>query len=153
TVKTTVDRLSPTRVKLNISVTPEELKPRIDHAYKHIAESVNIPGFRKGKVPAPIIDQRVGRGEVLSHAVNDGLDTFYRAAADEVKVRPMGRPAGDNAELPDASDPRGDHQITGEVDVRPDFDLPQLDGLKLTVDAVEVTESEVEDALQNLLTR
>lgn len=152
-MKTTVDRLSPTRVKLNISVTPEELKPSIDHAYKHIAESVNIPGFRKGKVPAPIIDQRVGRDEVLSHAVNDGLDKFYRAAADEAKVRPMGRPTADIVELPDVKDFSGDLEITVEVDVRPDFDLPKLDGLKLTVDAFEVTEPEVDEELQNLLTR
>ncbi|MBX3094001.1 MAG: trigger factor [Cryobacterium sp.] len=152
-MKTTVDRLSPTRVKLNISVTPEELKPSIDHAYKHIAESVTIPGFRKGKVPAPIIDQRVGRGEVLSHAVNDGLDGFYRAAADEAKVRPMGRPTADIVELPDVKDFSGDLQITVEVDVRPDFDLPKLDGLKLTVDAFEVTDAEVDEELQNLLTR
>ena len=152
-MKTTVDRLSPTRVKLSISVTPEELKPSIDHAYKHIAESVNIPGFRKGKVPAPIIDQRVGRDEVLSHAVNDGLDKFYRAAADEAKLRPMGRPTADVVELPDVKDFSGDLQITVEVDVRPDFDLPKLEGLKLTVDAFEVTDAEVDEELQNLLTR
>ncbi|HRP99805.1 MAG TPA: trigger factor [Terrimesophilobacter sp.] len=152
-MKTTVDRLSPTRVKLNITVTPEELKPSIDHAYKHIAESVNIPGFRKGKVPAPIIDQRIGREEVLNHAVNDGLDKFYRAAADEAKVRPMGRPTADIVELPNVKDFAGDLEITVEVDVRPDFDLPKLDGLKLTVDAVDVTETEVDEELQNLLTR
>lgn len=152
-MKTTVDRLSPTRVKLNITVTPEELKPSIDHAYKHIAESVTIPGFRKGKVPAPIIDQRVGRDEVLNHAVNDGLDKFYRAAADEAKVRPMGRPTADVVELPNVKDFTGDLHVTVEVDVRPDFELPKLDGLKLTVDAFEVTDEEVEEELQNLLTR
>lgn len=152
-MKTTVDRLSPTRVKLNITVSPDELKPSIDHAYKHIAESVNIPGFRRGKVPAPIIDQRVGREEVLNHAINDGLDKFYRAAADEAKVRPMGRPTADIVELPNVKDFSGDLHVTVEVDVRPEFDLPKLDGLKLTVDAFEVTDEEVEEELQNLLTR
>ena len=88
-VSTTVEKLSPTRVKLSITVTPEELKPSIDHAYKHIAESVNIPGFRKGKVPPPIIDQRVGRAEVLNHAVSEGLDRLYREAAQEEKLRPL----------------------------------------------------------------
>ncbi|HRN28367.1 MAG TPA: trigger factor, partial [Terrimesophilobacter sp.] len=135
------------------TVTPEELKPSVDHAYKHIAEQINIPGFRKGKVPAPIIDQRIGREEVLNHAVNDGLDKFYRAAADEAKVRPMGRPTADIVELPNVKDFAGDLEITVEVDVRPDFDLPKLDGLKLTVDAVDVTETEVDEELQNLLTR
>ena len=147
-MKTTVDRLSPTRVKLTISVTPEELKPSLDHAYKHIAEQVTIPGFRKGKVPAPIIDQRVGREEVLNHAVSDGLDRFYREAADEAKVRPLGRPSADIVELPNLKDYSGDLLITVEVDVRPDFTLPKLDGLKLTVDAVEVTDDEVEQDLQ-----
>jgi len=152
-VKTTVDRLSPTRVKMTIAITPEELKPSVDHAYKHIAEQVNIPGFRKGKVPAPIIDQRVGRGEVLNHAVNDALDTFYRKAADEEKLRPLGRPEADVSELPDVKDFSGDLVVTVEVDVRPEFTLPKLDGLKLTVDAVEVTDDEVDAELQNLLTR
>ncbi|MBX3078197.1 MAG: trigger factor [Cryobacterium sp.] len=152
-MKTTVDRLSPTRVKLTISVTPEELKPSLDHAYKHIAEQVTIPGFRKGKVPAPIIDQRVGREEVLNHAVSDGLDRFYRQAADEVKVRPLGRPTADIVELPSLKDFSGDLLVTVEVDVRPDFTLPKLDGLKLTVDAVEVTDDEVEQELQALLSR
>jgi trigger factor len=152
-VKTTVDRLSPTRVKLTISVTPEGLKPSVDHAYKHIAEQVNIPGFRKGKVPAPIIDQRVGREEVLNHAVSDGLDRFYRQAADEVKVRPLGRPTADIVELPNVKDFTGDLLVTVEVDVRPEFTLPNLDGLALTVDAVDVTDDEVEQELQALLSR
>ena len=152
-MKTTVDRLSPTRVKMTIAITPDELKPSLDHAYKHIAEQVNIPGFRKGKVPAPIIDQRVGRGEVLNHAVSDALDTFYRKAADEEKIRPLGRPEADIAELPNVKDFSGDLIVTIEVDVRPEFTLPKLDGMKLTVDAVEVTDAEVDEELQNLLSR
>ena len=89
---TSVEKLSPTRAKLTISVTPEELKPSIAHAYEHIAEQINVPGFRKGKVPPPIIDQRVGKAAVLEHAVNEGLDGFYRAAVAEHELRPLGRP-------------------------------------------------------------
>ncbi|MCU1584015.1 MAG: trigger factor [Microbacteriaceae bacterium] len=152
-MKTTVEKLSPTRVKLSISVTPEELKPSIDHAYTHIAESVNIPGFRKGKVPPPIIDQRVGRDEVLNHAVSDGLDKFYRQAIEEQKIRPLGRPEADIQGLPSTKDFSGDLEVVVEVDVRPDVTLPDLDGLSLTVDAIEVTDDEVEAELQNLLTR
>lgn len=152
-MKTSVERLNPTRVKMTITVTPEELKPSVDHAYKHIAEQINIPGFRKGKVPAPIIDQRVGREEVLNHAVSDGLDKFYRQAAEEAKVRPLGRPSADIVELPNLKDFSGDLTVTVEVDVRPEFTLPKLDGLKLTVDAVEVTDDEVEQELQELLSR
>jgi trigger factor len=149
-VTTTVEKLTPTRVKLTISVTPEELKPSIDHAYQHIAESVTIPGFRKGKVPPPIIDQRVGRAEVLNHAVSDGLDRFYRQAASEEKVRAVGRPEADILEWPDEKTFAGDLKITVEVDVRPEFDLPEYHGLKLTVENPDVTDADIDTELENL---
>jgi trigger factor len=152
-VKTTVDKLSPTRVKLTIAVTPEELRPSIDHAYGHIAESINVPGFRKGKVPPPIVDQRVGRAEVLNHAVSDGLDKFYRQAVDENSIRPLGRPEADITELPSIKDFSGDLTVTVEVDVRPEFTMPPLDGLQLTVDAIEVNDEDVETELKNLQSR
>jgi trigger factor len=152
-VATTVEKLSPTRVKLNITVTPDELKPSIKHAYEHIAEQVNIPGFRKGKVPPPIIDQRVGRAEVLNHAVSDGLDKFYREAADEQKLRPLGRPEADVTQWPEEKDFSGDLQFSVEVDVRPEFTIPAYDKLTLEVDAVEVTPDEVEAELENLRSR
>ncbi len=91
----TVEKLSPTRVKLSITVTPEDLKPSIAHAYEHIAQDVQIPGFRKGKVPAPIIDQRVGRGAVIEHAVTEALDGVFREAAAEHNLRVVGRPSAD----------------------------------------------------------
>jgi len=152
-VKTTVEKLSPTRVKLSISVTPEELKPSITHAYEHIGSQVNIPGFRKGKVPPQLIDQRVGRAEVLNHAVNDGLDKFYRQAVTEQKIRVLGRPEADVTTLPDVKDFSGDLVVTIEVDVRPDFDLPNYEGLALTVDAVEVSADDVKDELDALRSR
>ena len=152
-VATTVEKLSPTRVKLSITVTPDELKPSIDHAYKHIAESVTIPGFRKGKVPPPIIDQRVGRAEVLNHAVSEGLDRYYREAADAEKIRPLGRPEADVTTWPSEKDFSGDLEFTVEVDVRPEFAMPKYDGLKLEVEPVEVTPDEVETELENLRTR
>jgi trigger factor len=118
-VTTTVEKLSPTRVKLAISVPPADLRPSIDHAYSHIAQDVSIPGFRKGKVPPPIIDQRVGRAAVLEHAVNEGLDAFFRQAIEENDLRPLGRPEADITAWPDAADFSGDLQVTVEVDVRP----------------------------------
>jgi trigger factor len=114
---------------------------------------VNIPGFRKGKVPPPIIDQRVGRGEVISHAVNEGLDKFYRDAARDENLKPLGRPSADIVALPNEKDFSGDLQITVEVDVRPDFTLPNYDGLKLEVEPVAVTPDEVEAELENLRSR
>jgi trigger factor len=152
-VQATVEKLTPTRVKLSITVTPDELKPSIDHAYQHIAEQVTIPGFRKGKVPPPIIDQRVGRAEVLNHAVSEGLDKFYREAADAEKLRPLGRPEADITQWPDEKTFAGDLLVTVEVDVRPEFALPTYDGMTLEVEPVAVTPDEVENELDTLRTR
>jgi trigger factor len=152
-VTQTVEQLSPTRVKLLISVTPEELKPSIDHAYEHIAQDVSIPGFRKGKVPPPIIDQRVGRSEVLNHAVSDGMDKFYREAAENEKVRPLGRPSADIVKWPSLDDFGGNLELAVEVDIRPEFEIPNYDGLKIEVDPITVSPDDVETELENLRTR
>jgi trigger factor len=152
-VKSTVEKLSPTRAKLTIAVTPEELRPSITHAYSHIAEEINIPGFRKGKVPPPIIDQRVGKSAVLEHAVNEGLDGFFRSAVDEYKLRPLGRPEADIVEWPSDKDFSGDLLLSIEVDVRPEIEIPAYEGLKLTVDAVEISDEEVTEELDNLRSR
>ena len=149
-VTSTVEKLSPTRVKLHITVTPDELKPSIAHAYEHIAEDVQVPGFRKGKVPAPIIDQRVGRGAVIEHAVNEGLDRFYREAAESHELRAVGRPSADVIEWPSDKDFSGDLKVEVEVDVRPEFELPEYEGTTITVDATEVDEAAVEEELERL---
>ncbi|MBW4042107.1 MAG: trigger factor [Acidobacteria bacterium] len=149
-VTTTVEKLSPTRVKLAISVPPEELKPSIAHAYSHIAEDVQIPGFRKGKVPPPIIDQRVGRGAVLEHAVNEGIDTFFREAVAANDLQPLGRPEADITAWPDAKDFSGDLELTVEVDVRPDIELPPLDKLTVIVDAIEVSDADIAQQVDEL---
>jgi len=152
-VKTTVEKLSPTRVKLSIAVTPEDLKPSIKHAYEHIAEQVSIPGFRRGKVPPPIIDQRIGRAEVLQHAVSEGIDRFYRQAIAEENVRAVGRPSADIARLPEVKDFSGDLVIDVEVDVRPEFELPKYEGLRLTVDEAKVSDEDVDAELETLRSR
>ncbi|MFG6445494.1 trigger factor [Microbacterium sp. P06] len=152
-VNSTVEKLSPTRVKLHITVSPEELKPSIAHAYEHIGQDVQVPGFRKGKVPAPIIDQRVGRGAVVEHAVNEGLDGFYRAAVEQQNLRVIGRPNAEVVELPELKDYSGDLIIDVEVDVRPEFDLPAYEGLTVTVDAVEVDEAAIDAELDSLRAR
>ena len=149
-VTTTVEKLSPTRVKLAISVQPDELKPSIAHAYSHIAEDVQIPGFRKGKVPPPIIDQRVGRGAVLEHAVNEGIDTFFREAVAANDLQPLGRPEADIVTWPDAKDFSGILELTVEVDVRPDIELPPLDKLTVIVDAIEVSEADIAQQVDEL---
>ncbi|WP_210506129.1 trigger factor [Naasia sp. SYSU D00057] len=152
-VKSVVEKLSPTRVKLEISVPPEDLKPSIEHAYKHIAEQINIPGFRKGKVPPPIIDQRVGKGAVIEHAINEGMDGFYRQALADNDLRPLGRPEADVTKLPELQDYSGDLELTIEVDVRPEFELPEYEDVTVTVDAAEVTDEEVDAELDRLRER
>ena len=152
-VNSTVEKLTPTRVKLHITVTPDELKPSIAHAYEHIAQDVQIPGFRKGKVPAPIIDQRVGRTAVLEHAVSEGLDSFYREAVDAHGVRVLGRPSADVKEWPSEKDFSGDLEVEVEVDVRPEFELPEFEGTTVTVDAVEVDDAAIDEELDRLRAR
>ena len=152
-VTSTVEKLSPTRVKLLLSITPDELKPSIAHAYEHIAKDVQIPGFRKGKVPAPIIDQRIGRGAVLEHAVNDGLDRFYREAVEAQELRVIGRPSADITEWPNEKDFSGDLKVEIEVDVRPEVTLPALDSLTVEIEAVEVDEAAVDAELDKLRVR
>ena len=150
---TTKESLSPTRVRLSITVTPDELKPSLDHAYQHIAEQIQIPGFRKGKVPPPIIDQRVGRGEVLNHAVSEGLDRFFQLAVAEEKVRTLGRPEADVTQWPSDKDFSGDLVVTVEVDVRPDFELPKFEKYTLEVEPIMVTQGDVDDELDALRSR
>lgn len=152
-VNSTVEKLSPTRVKLRITVSPEELKPSIQHAYEHIAQDVQIPGFRKGKVPAPIIDQRVGRVAVLEHAANEGLDGFYREAVAANDLKVLGRPSAEIVEWPNEKDFSGDLVVDIETDVRPEFEAPSIEGLKVEVDAIEVDEAKVEEALNDLRAR
>ncbi|MGO1628031.1 MULTISPECIES: trigger factor [unclassified Microbacterium] len=152
-VNSTVEKLSQTRVKLHITVSAEELKPSIDNAYTVIAQDVQIPGFRKGKVPAPIIDQRIGRGAVMEQAVNDGLDGFFRAAVTEHDVKLLGRPAADIVEWPSEKDFSGDLVVDIETDVRPEFEIPSFEGLTVEVDAVEADEDAVNEELDKLRAR
>ncbi len=152
-VTSTVEQLSPTRVKLHITVSPEELKPAIAHAYEHIAQDIQVPGFRKGKVPAPIIDSRVGRGAVIEHAINEGLDGFYREAVQANDVRVVGRPEAEIVEIPEIKDFSGDLKVTVEVDVRPEFELPAFDGITVTVDAAETDDAAIDAEMDKLRAR
>lgn len=149
-VTSTVEKLSPTRVKLHISVTPDELKPAVAHAYEHIAQDIQIPGFRKGKVPAPIIDQRVGRGAVIEHAVSEGLDGFYREAVSANEVRTVGRPSAEVIEWPSDKDFSGDLKVEVEVDVRPEFELPELSGVTVEIEPASTDDAAIDAELDRL---
>ncbi|KAM9865496.1 Trigger factor [Leucobacter aridicollis] len=151
--KTKAEKLTPTRTKLTVTVTQDELAPYLKNAYKSIAEQVSIPGFRKGKAPAQIIDQRFGRDSVISEAVNHSLDDFYQAAVAEAGVRPMGRPSADIEKMPEAADAASELVLLFEVEVRPEFTLPDYTGLAITVDEAEIDEAAVEAELTSLRER
>lgn len=148
-MKSAVEKLSPTRVKLSIDVEFSELKPHIDGAYKTLSEKINIPGFRKGKVPAAMIDQRVGRGAVLDEAINAALPTFYSQAAKENEVLVIGRPNVDITELKDNEK----LSFTVEVDIRPEIALPDFTQIKIEVDDVVVTDSDLDKQVEFLQIR
>ena len=150
-MKSAVETLNPTRVKLTVEVPFEELKPSLDSAYKTIASQVQVPGFRKGKVPNRIIDQRIGRGAVLQEAVNDALPRFYGQAVEDNKVRPIGQPEVDVTEVP-AEDGQ-ELKFTVEVDVRPELSLPELDGVTVEVDEALASDEDIEERLTSLRER
>ncbi len=152
-MKSAVETLDATTVKLTVEVSGDELKPSIDHAYEHIGSQVQIPGFRKGKVPPRILDQRVGRAAVIEHAVNDGLPGFYGQAVNEAGLRPIGQPEIEVTEVPALTDPTGGLTFTAQVEVRPDVELPALDSLTVTVGDVEVSEEDVDARLDALRER
>jgi trigger factor len=148
-VKTAVEELSPTRVRLSVEVTFEELKPSLDKAYREVSRQVRIPGFRPGRVPPQIIDRRVGRAAVLTEAVNDALPEFYTKAVQEAEVFTLGQPDVEITQLDDGKD----FTFTAEVEVRPRFDLPDLTGLSVAVDNAVITVDDVEEYLSTLRER
>ncbi len=148
-MKSSVENVGPTRVKLAVEVPFDELKSSLDAAYKKIGSQVRIPGFRPGKAPARIIDQRVGRSAVLEEAVNDALPRAYSEAVRESGVRALGQPEIEVTKLDDGTS----LSFTAEVDVRPEITLPSLEGVEVTVDDIEVTEAEIDEQLDSLRER
>jgi len=148
-MKSAVETLSPTRVKLTVEVPFDELKPSLDSAYKKIGQQVRLKGFRPGKVPPAMIDQYVGRGAVLEEAVNDALPRLYGEAVRENEVDILGHPEIEVTQFND-----GDQLVfTAEVDIRPEFELPSYEGLPVTVDDAAVDDARVDEQLQNLRER
>jgi trigger factor len=149
-VKSAVETLNPTRVRLTVEVPFEELKDSLDAAYKKINQQVTVKGFRKGKIPARVIDQRFGRGAVLEEAVNDALPKFYTEAVNEAELSVLGQPEVDITELKDGET----LNFTAEVDIRPALELPEdFSSIEVEVDAVEVTDEDVEKSVEQLRER
>ncbi|OJZ68259.1 trigger factor [Mycolicibacterium diernhoferi] len=148
-MKSTVEKLSPTRVRINVEVPFTELEPDFDRAFKQLASQVRLPGFRPGKAPRKLLEARVGRGAVLEQVVNDALPSRYSEAITSAELQPLGQPEIDVTKLEDGEE----LVFTAEVDIRPEIDLPDLSALKITVDPIEVGDDEVDTELQNLRAR
>ena len=148
-MQSAVETLSPTRVRLTVDVPFTELKPELDRAYRTIGAQVKVQGFRPGKVPPRILDQRVGRGVVLEEAVQEALPRLYSEAVTETGVAPVGRPEVDVTNLDDGTS----LTFTAEVDVRPEFDLPAYDSISVTVDDVVVSDEDVTEQVDELRER
>ena len=152
-MKTTVERIKPTRVKLIIEASPADMKPSLDHAFEHIAEEVNIPGFRKGKVPPAILEKRVGKPAIMAHAINDGLDRIYREAVEQNNLRVLGQPKADIKKTPDENTWDGDLVVEIEVEVRPEIKLVDYKNLKVKVSDIKVDAKEIDAELDTLRSR
>ncbi|MCX4752774.1 trigger factor [Kitasatospora purpeofusca] len=152
-MKSAVETLNPTRVRLTVEVPFEELKPSLDAAYKKINQQVSVPGFRKGKIPNRVIDQRFGRGAVLEEAVNDALPRFYTQAVDEGKIEVLGQPDITNIEGVEKIADGGDLKFTAEVDIRPEITLPDFSAIEVTVDPIVVSDEDIDKSLEQLRER
>jgi len=152
-VKISVRNLEPTKVKLTVTVEPEELNPYLDAARKEIAKQVNVPGFRKGHVPGKIIDQRIGFAVVAGEAVNDAVPELYSKALDEKKIRPMAQPEFDVQDVPQSANDETKLKFTATVERRPDIELPEIDGLEIAISKPEVKDEDVDKRLETLRQR
>ena len=152
-MKISVRNLEPTKVKLTITVDPEEFNPYLDAARKEIAKQVTVPGFRKGHVPGKIIDQRIGFAAVAGEAVNNGVPELYSKALEEKKIRPMSQPEIDVQEVPTSAKDETKLKFVATVERRPDIELPELDGMEIEVPKAEITDEDVNRRLENLRQR
>ena len=148
-MKSTVEQLTPTRVKLNVEVPFEELSAEYDRTYRSLAQQIRIPGFRPGKAPAKLIEARVGRDSILAQVVNDALPGKYSEAVAETETKAIGQPEIDLSELKYGESVT----FTAEVDVRPEIDLPDYSTLAVEVDPIEIDDDAVDEQLEGLRAR
>ncbi|PKQ25014.1 MAG: trigger factor [Actinobacteria bacterium HGW-Actinobacteria-4] len=148
-----LDQIDATTVKLTVTLSEEDLAPALKHAYEHIGEQVQIPGFRKGKVPAKILEQRVGKAAVIEHAVNEGLPRWYSAAVEEHSIRPFGQPEVEVVKIPGSIEGDEGLEFTATVEVRPTVDLPDPSTLTIEVEPVNVSKLDIDERLDNLRER
>lgn len=153
-MKSTVENLNPTKVKITVEVPYEEFKPEMDKVFKEYSKQMNIPGFRRGRAPARVIESYVGRGAVIEDAVNHAMPEYYGQAVEENKLAPLGKPAIEVSDTPNVEgNAGGDLKFSVEVEIRPEVKLPEFSGMELEVDPVEVKAEDVEEELTALRRR
>lgn len=153
-MKSTVENLNPTKVKIAVEVPYDEFKPEMDKVFKEYSKQMNIPGFRRGHAPARVVESYVGRGAVIEDAVNHALPEYYGKAIDEHKISPMGKPEVDVTDTPNLEGAAGGElKFTVEVETRPEVKLPDFSKLSVEVEAVETKPEDVEEELTALRRR
>lgn len=148
-MKSSVEQQSATRVKITVEVPFDELKPEFDKAHEALAQQVQIPGFRKGKAPAKLIEARIGRGPILEQVLNEMVPSRYGQAVEEHDLKVIGQPDVDVTKLEDGELV----EFTAEVDVRPEIELPDFADISVEVDALKADDEAVQAELDNLLAR
>lgn len=149
-MKTAVEKINPTLAKIEVEVPFAEFKTYLDRTYKSLANQISVPGFRKGKTPKALIDQRAGFDFVVENALNDALNNFYQQALVENELTPLAQPELDIVSKPEEGNREADVKLTIEVTVRPEIELPDYSGIKVEVASVEVTEEDEQKALDAL---
>jgi trigger factor len=139
-VKSTIEELGPTRVRMAIEVPWGDLDHAFGEVYKELGKQVRVPGFRPGKVPNRVLDQRIGRPVVLEQVVQHAIPEVYSEVVRENQVRVLGQPDIEVTRLED----NDTLAFTAEVDVAPQLTLPSLENLAVTVEDVEVTDEEID---------
>ncbi len=148
-MKSAVETVSPTRARLTVEVPFDELEPSLAAAYQKIAKQVNVPGFRRGKVPPQVIDRQVGRGVVLDEAINQIVPQKYVEALQANDLVPLAQPEIEVTKFED----KESLEFTAEVDVKPEVVLPDWTGLTAQVDDIVVDDDEVTEQVDAMRER
>jgi trigger factor len=146
-VKTTVEELPESRVRVAAEVTPQEVQRRVNEAAGKLGRDLRMPGFRKGKVPAPVVIQRVGREAVLDDAVRATLPRWYVEAIDEAGLKTVGEPDVELGDLPAEGQPL---TFTIEIGVRPTATIGDIAKLDVTKREAEVDDAAVNEQVETL---
>ena len=152
-MKTAVEKLNPTLAKIEVEVPFAEFKPYLDRTYKNLAGQISVPGFRKGKLPKQLIEQRAGFDYIVEASLNDALNDYYAQALGENELSPLAQPELDVQSQPSTENREADVKLTITVTVRPEIELPNYEGLEIEVDEVEVTAEDEVQALDALRER